>query len=91
MTRLLLQHPYPSVLLSTVAEHFTPDMTLIVPNVQAGRDLRGALRQSGLARTLTQVGREVLREAGWQPLRPGQREAFLRDALTDVGFTTCSP
>jgi RecB family exonuclease len=91
MTRLLLQHPYPSVLLSTVAEHFAPDMALIVPNVQAGRDLRGALRQAGQARTLTQVGREALREAGWQPLRPGQREAFLRDALADVAFAYLQP
>lgn len=91
MTRLLLQHPYPSVLLSTVAEHFAPDMALIVPNVQAGRDLRGALRQAGQARTLTQVGREGLREAGWQPLRPGQREAFLREALAEVPFAYLQP
>ncbi|MCD0176216.1 hypothetical protein IHN32_09705, partial [Deinococcus sp. 14RED07] len=71
MTRTLLQHPFPSVLLTAVSAHYSPDMALIVPNVQAGRDVRGTLRNAGPARTLTQTARGALQETGWQPLRPG--------------------
>lgn len=91
MTRTLLQHPFPSVLLGAVSAHFSPDMALIVPNVQAGRDLRGALRKAGAARTLTQAARDALQEAGWQPLRPGAREAFYRDALDGLAFEYLGP
>lgn len=91
MTRALLTHPYPSVLLGGVAERFTPDMHLIVPNLQAGRDLRGRLRGAGAAMTLTQVAREALREVGWVPLTPGAREVFLRDALAEVPFSYLEP
>ncbi|WP_309571422.1 hypothetical protein, partial [Deinococcus sp.] len=91
MTRTLLQHPFPSVLLGAVGNHYTPDMALIVPNVQAGRDLRGALRGAGAARTLTQTARDALQTAGWQALRPGAREAFLRDALEKLDFEYLQP
>ncbi|SMB82114.1 PD-(D/E)XK nuclease family protein [Deinococcus hopiensis] len=91
MTRTLLTHPYPSVLLKGAVERFTTDMRLIVPNLQAGRDIRGHLQGAGTATTLTQVAREVLRDAGWVPLTPGAREAFLRDALGDVPFSYLEP
>ncbi|WP_156123108.1 PD-(D/E)XK nuclease family protein [Deinococcus radiopugnans] len=91
MTRHLLQHPFPSVLLQSISAHHTPDMALIVPNVQAGRDLRGALRGAGAARTLTQTARQELQAAGWKPLRPGAREAFLRDALEGAAFDYLQP
>jgi RecB family exonuclease len=66
-------------------------MRLIVPNVQAGRDVRGALRNAGPAWTLTQTARDALQEAGWHPLRPGAREAFYRDALDDLAFEYLGP
>lgn len=91
MTRVLLQHSFPSVLLGAVAASYTPDMALIVPGVQAGRDVRGALRQAGPALTLTQVARQALQVAGWRPLRPGEREAFLRDALAEATFDYLEP
>lgn len=57
-TRTLLVHPSPSsVLLEALAERFTPDLRLVVPNVQAGRDLRTWLRNAGQAITLTQLAR----------------------------------
>lgn len=91
MTRTLLQHPFPSVLLTAVSAHYSPDMALIVPNVQAGRDVRGTLRNAGPARTLTQAARGALQEAGWHPLRPGAREAFYRDALDSLAFEYLGP
>lgn len=91
MTRLLLTHPYPSVLLDGAAERFASHLCLVVPNLQAGRDLRGRLPGAGNAITLTQLAREALRDAGWTPLTPGYREAFLREALADVPFTYLEP
>ncbi|PTA68596.1 PD-(D/E)XK nuclease family protein [Deinococcus arcticus] len=91
MNRTLLTHPYPSVLLTGAAERFTPDMRLIVPNLQAGRDLRGVLRGAGAAITLTQAAREALRDAGWTPLTPGAREAFVRAALAEVPLGYLAP
>lgn len=91
MTRTLLQHPFPGALLGAVSAHYSPDMSLIVPNVQAGRDVRGTLRNAGAARTLTQTARDALQAAGWQPLRPGAREAFYRDALDGLTFEYLGP
>ncbi|MFC4427155.1 PD-(D/E)XK nuclease family protein [Deinococcus navajonensis] len=91
MTRLLLTHPYPSVLQASAAQRYTPDLRLLVPNVQAGRDLRGSLRNAGPAQTLTQTARELLRDAGWTPLHAGNRDAFLRDLLAEVPLTYLEP
>lgn len=91
MTRLLLTHPYPSVLRSAAAARFTPNLRLLVPNVQAGRDLRGALRGAGQAVTLSQLARETLRAAGWTPLSPGGRDAFFRRLLADVPLSYLEP
>lgn len=84
MTRLLLHHPASSVLQAGLGERFHSGLLPVVPNVQAGRDLRGSLRGAGRALTLTQWAREALQAAGWTPLRPGEREAFLREALGGV-------
>ncbi|ACO47748.1 PD-(D/E)XK nuclease family protein [Deinococcus deserti] len=91
MTRLLLTHPYPSVLLDGAAERYSPDLRLLVPNVQAGRDLRGRLSNSGPAMTLTQTARDLLRDAGWTPLNTGNREAFLRDVLSGLPLEYLDP
>ena len=47
--------------------------------------------ERGAARTLTQTAREALQAAGWKPLRPGAREAFLRDALEGAEFGYLQP
>ena len=91
MTRLLLHHPASSALLSGLGERFRPELLPVVPNVQAGRDLRGSLRGAGRAITLTQWAREALQEAGWTPLRPGEREVFFRRALTGLALEYLTP
>ena len=91
MTRLLLHHPASSALLAGLGERFRPGLLPVVPNVQAGRDLRGSLRGAGRAITLTQWAREALQEAGWTPLRPGEREVFFRRALTGLALEYLGP
>ncbi|MDL2343421.1 hypothetical protein QOL99_04560 [Deinococcus sp. MIMF12] len=86
MTRLLLHHPASSILLTGLGERFHPGLLPVVPNVQAGRDVRGSLRGAGRALTLTQWAREALQESGWRPLRPGEREAFFRDAVSSLAL-----
>jgi RecB family exonuclease len=91
VTRLLLHHPASSVLLAGLGDRFHPGLLPIVPNVQAGRDLRGSLRGAGRALTLTQWAREALKEAGWTPLRPGEREAFFRGVLSGLFLEYLAP
>ncbi|WP_104992441.1 PD-(D/E)XK nuclease family protein [Deinococcus sp. NW-56] len=91
MTRLLLHHPASSILLTGLGERFHPGLLPVVPNVQAGRDVRGSLRGAGRAITLTQWAREALQDAGWRPLRPGEREAFFRNALSDLSLDYLGP
>nr|WP_246363404.1 PD-(D/E)XK nuclease family protein [Deinococcus budaensis] len=88
---MLLHHPASSVLLASLGERFHPGLLPVVPNVQAGRDLRGSLRGAGRAMTLTQWAREALQEAGWTPLRPGEREAFFREALGELSLEYLGP
>lgn len=79
VSRFVLTHPYPSVLLEQAAERFTPDLRglrLLVPNVQARRNLHSRPRHAGPAQTLTQPARELLRNVGWTPLRAGDRDTF---------------
>ncbi|KEF35424.1 MULTISPECIES: hypothetical protein [Deinococcus] len=93
-SRLLLHHPASSVLLRGLAERVPPGGLLVVPNVQAGRDVRGSLRgagRGGRALTLTQWARETLREAGWTPLRPGEREVWWREVVSGLTLEYLGP
>lgn len=85
--RQVLLHPDAARRLTLAAEGRPLDgLTVLVPNVAAGRAVRGQLGDGLPARAVSQLARERLRMVGWRPLRPGERDAFLRRALAEVQF-----
>lgn len=90
--RQVLLHPDAARRLTLAAEGRSLDgLTLLTPNVAAGRAVRSRLGDGLTARALSQLARERLRRVGWRPLRPGERDAFLQRALAEVEFGYLGP
>ena len=91
-TRQVLLHSDAARRLTLAAEGRPLDgLTVLVPNVAAGRAVRGQLGDGLPARAVSQLARERLRTVGWRPLRPGERDAFLQRALAEVEFRYLGP
>ncbi|GAA3997146.1 hypothetical protein GCM10022631_04570 [Deinococcus rubellus] len=93
LVRLLVTSSDASLRLETAAQllQLQGPFTLVVPNVPAGRSVRARLGDHLRAHSLTQLARERLRAGGWRPLKPGERDAFLRRALADTEFQYLTP
>jgi len=90
--RQVLLHPDAARRLTLAAEGRPLEgLTLLTPNVAAGRTVRSRLGDGLTARALSQLARDRLRAAAWRPLRPGERDAFLRRALAEVDFRYLEP
>ncbi|GGL89953.1 hypothetical protein GCM10010840_29980 [Deinococcus aerolatus] len=82
--KTLLLGPLPGPLLTALAARLTPDMTLIVPNVQAGTSVARYLALRPRILTLTQLARSALRRDGWSLLRPGERDRMMQALLDEL-------
>jgi RecB family exonuclease len=90
--RQVLLHPDAARRLTLAAEgRPLESLTLLTPNVAAGRAVRSRLGDGLVARAVSQLARERLRTVGWRPLRPGERDAFLQRALAEVEFGYLGP
>lgn len=64
---------------------------LVVPNVQAGRDLRTRLGGSHRTMTLSQLARRILAGQGWRILPPGEQDHFYERLLHSVDLEYLAP